>query len=304
MLMYWSTRKPSASSAWSSMAMPVACPRPRKPSTRSARRIRRSQAATFSSVLPGDELEILFAEHPLEERVRHRLDSEGEADRLEFLFAVAAVHAGNADRDVALVVDVLVTLRLLLAGHDLLQAFENVEQDLEGRFVALLDERLPQRFELLGRNDALAGEPVEEVVVVELVLATDQPPELEEERCLLPVDGAPFGHPGQAALDLLRGQLEEGVDVVGFDQPGEDLVQPLRTPRCGCRGLRRGSSGRRGERLAFSGGPEAADLVDEADQQGVALDVTLLAQEVAQRVLAPADFVDVRDVARPRLRCR
>jgi hypothetical protein len=88
-------------------------------------------------------------------------------------------------------VDVLVALGLLRAGHDLLQTLEDVEQDRQC-LLALSGVQCAAEFRVLsGRHDIGDAQALEQIVVVELVLSPDQPPELEQQHDLFAVARPP-----------------------------------------------------------------------------------------------------------------
>jgi hypothetical protein len=133
-------------------------------------------------------LPLVHRDHALEEHAGQGLDAETQAHRLELLLAVTAVHAGDAHRDMALAIDLLVPLGRLLVGDDLLQAFEDREQDRERLFVTPAGESLAEPRDLLLVDGMEATHPLEQVVVMQGVLPPHQLPEPQEQLDLLAHD--------------------------------------------------------------------------------------------------------------------
>jgi hypothetical protein len=215
----------------------------------------------------------VFRDHSFEECVGQGLDPEREPHRIELLLPVAAVHAGNAHGDVTLVVDVLDALGWLLADDDLLQVLEDREQCLQSGLVALLVQRVPQRLDLIVGDAVESAQPVQQVVVIQLVLLADQLPQPEQQRRLLAIDRTPLRDLLQPPLEFLRLQTDGHADVFRAHEPREARAQARVLLVVDVDSLEERGRHVGQERLALPGGPEVTDRLDEADQQGIALHV-------------------------------
>ena len=151
-----------------------------------------------------ERAQLLVGDDPLEERAGEGLQAEGQAGRLEAVLAVRAVHARDADRDVALQVDVLERLDRPGAQDDLLEPLEDREEQLQGRLGLVPPEGLLQRRDQVGVHPSELTQPMQRVGVVERVLAPDLPPHAEEEGDLLAPDRIGVGELGEAGVDIRR----------------------------------------------------------------------------------------------------
>ena len=237
--------------------------------------------------------QVLVGDDPLEERAGEGLQAEGQAGCLEAVLPIGAVHARDAGRDVALQVDVLERLDRSGAQDDLLEPLEDREEQLQGHLGLVPPEGLLQRRDQVGVDPSERTQPIEGVGVVERVLAPDLPPHAEEEGDLLAPHRIGVGELGEAGVDIRGLRREDAINPApALGQAGRHRPRARMRPLLGEQFLHDHVGDEASQGGGVAGRPEAEDLLREGGQQRVAVHVALLAQEVAERVVALLDLVE------------